>query len=533
MQDTENKTVEAIPNEATDDDIDALLKQYAEEESQSTQSLNCSDDSMDIDEVYETSSQKTTLLGNPFIKGFGSIGLVSFVLIGGFGLVKGCEGSKGQVAKDKPLTQEQQQIADLSQRLKVSEGEKEMLIAKSQLQNYGKDITKKPKADPKAAQLAALQKMQAAQRAQNIERTSYRPSINSSEPPRAYRSMTPSIPKQSAPPPRDLANEKIIASLQAELEQMRQQLKKPAETAPIVTEPVAELQNVAMEAPASEVNGGWQEDALMSGQTPVMIPVGSEVEAILNTPILGSASKVVMTLSTSLKAADGQVALPEGTRLLGSATMEGSVVNIQVQAATSNGQSLNIPPEFSNAIAVMKSNNKPLLAKDFNKKSGFGSFLTGALVGAGTGFVQQLVTPQTTTSFATNGIASQTSTSLPNTLGNAGLQAANRFAQDFGQGIQQQISSGNQSTGVAMGVAAGTKIKMIFANDVPLLAASALPTDVHPQQPSAISQEDTSSIPVEQPMPEEGLPDYQHHDLNGQEFPQDSGQFLYSPDEVS
>jgi hypothetical protein len=468
---------------------------------------------------------------NPHIKLWGSLGAFTAVLVMVFvGVMGSCNDPSTQKAMS-PADQEKarllQQIAHQNGVIAGYAAKVEKAAQQRQQQEYLKNLQDKGKKSvkPKGEQIAAARRdLQREARSQRLAS-----SVSGfSTPYRAIAATSaPSRTIAATPAPRPVVREKsendakmnALAQQQAAIREEIAALRENnvAQTSP-QTDSQPEVQNVAMEPDVQPVDGGYQEAALMSGNTPVMIGAGAEAEAILNTPIAQQSSPVLMTLQDDIKGSDNQVILPAGTRLQGTAQMSGTLVNIAVQSAMVNGQTMQIPPEFANAIAVMKKNNQPLTANKIGGGSQFGKALVGGLISAGAGFAGQLLTPQTTTSISSNGFVEQTSTSRPNTLGNAALSAGNQFGQSVAGEMNQQLTQDTSGASV-MAVKAGTKIKMMFTTDVPLVTASNAIPD--PALSSEVPMENTAepvNLPQEVPSPQE--------EINEPLMPEESGQLI-------
>jgi hypothetical protein len=481
----------------------------------------------DLDE--EPEKYEHTGYRNPHIKLWGTLGVFSLVVIAVFNALMGsCEDPATKAAKN-PASQREAQLQQENAGLKKIVGDyvarEERAAQKRQQDEYLKALQEKgkkpakPKGAKAVAELKALQREVAARRvsARNVEAPA----------PRAYRTFAaaPSI-RTATPTPvarpvvRDNPeNDAKMVALAQQLAAIREELAAAKEEK-IAQPPKPEVETVAMEPEVQPVDGGYEEAALMSGQVPVMIGAGAEAEAILNTPIATQSSQVLMTLKEDIKGNDGEVAIPAGSQLQGEAQMSGPLVNIAVRSAVVNGQQMQIPPEFANAIAVMKGNNEPLVLKKMGGGDQFGKALLGGIISAGSGFASQLLTPQTTTTISSNGFIEQTSTSRPNSIGNAALSAGNQFGQSIAGSLNQQLAQNTNSSATIMALKAGTRVRLLFARDVPLVTAS-----------SAVSETSMplEEVPTQAPMdlPEstpEGIPT--PDELNEPLIPEDSGQFI-------
>jgi hypothetical protein len=495
-------------------DVEALLGEYLDQEIPSPQETYAN--SFNDDDDSQVDDQRTGFK-NPLVKAVGVIG-VFFLLMMMF--LRGCGGGQqsAETAEDKEKIALKQQNQELITELRKIRGNNEASTAKAQFDKFGKPIPppdSKPKAPAKAKPVVVA--------STQAYRPAYAPSYYN--PPRVVQSQ--SVPKSktesnfTAPDP-----EVAILKAQLEAANRKQQTSPPQVTPEVVPEETPEVQNVSYEPEQTAIDGGWEEQALMSGISPEMIASGSTAEAVLDVPIIASTgvSPVSVTLKSDVKSDAGGIALPKGAQLMGSATVQGGVASLQFTSAVVNGQTKSIPQEYAQSVVAMH-DKKPLVAKSLTPKNklNVGSVLLKAGVDAGTAFAGQALSQATTTTQFSDGTLSQTSGGR-NSFGDAAIAAGGSALQSvsgsLSQGLQTQMQNNAQPEIETMAINAGTSVSLKFMAKVPLLTAMTSPGVESVNQPLPTNELplDTEQTPSEQ-IP---VPTAEENSL----VPPDAGQFI-------
>lgn len=428
----------------------------------------------------------------PSTKLYGATGAVSVVVLGLFVLLaRGCEGDKtSSTVAAKPLDAKDQEIALLKKQNSQIAGQLETEAQKRQRSKYLETVI--PKAIPKKVPIAAKRPTNSYPQA---SRVSYAP-IPVRETPRAV-SIPPAPP---APAPNNQAPE--IAALKAQLKELLAQREKPAELVAQVEEtPPNDYQEVVNTEPVAPVQGGIEEVSLLSGRPAVTIAAGTEAKAKLLVPIVGTGAQVVLALTTDIKDVSGQVSIPAGSKLLGTAAIQNGIAQVNLTGAVINGQATELPA--TNAIAVLTDGKQPIIAKRLGGGSsgpGIGNTLLTALLGAGSAGIGQLLAPKTTQTISTiNGITSQ-SVNPPSTMTNALLAGAGGLTTGLSSGFKAAIPTTQTTASPAMGVKAGLTLNLVFTAPIEMLTAMALPqSEPEPSVDMGEAMPIDPSIPVVNP----------------------------------
>jgi hypothetical protein len=328
----------------------------------------------------------------------------------------------------------------------------------------------------------------------------YRPTVPASySPPRQPVAYAPSSPV------RDNGSAREIASLKEQIQQMKlaQSVQQAQVPQVIDTPPVQDVVNL-QDSTVAQVDGGLEEQAILADARIAEVPIGTEAIAVLDTPITGQQSPVMMTLKSDVADASGKVTLAKGTKLIGTSNNLEGVIQVNLSAAIVNGKQVPLPPQ---GVFVYKADKSPLIAKKLNGGNGAGKAVLGALLDAGGAIASGLTQPRTTSQFSgVNGTFSSSTNADP-TLGNALIAGGGALAQSIGGNFKQSLQ---QPSGAAQiyGVNAGTELSLVFSAPMQMLTASAAlppePAQASIAEPSAYSQEQQIlAIPEQiQPTPD-------------------------------
>jgi hypothetical protein len=400
--------------------IEKLSKIAGQEVNQETQQVPIGEFPSDLfDDEPETDTQLTSYYEEPLpppikskrAKPFLALFAVSGGLLFFFSMVtRGCSGGSDVEPISKkdgtlPISKTAQIIANQDAQIEKLTRKIEDLQAikaagdKDKAKGKGKPngaVTKTP-TPPAVAQVASY--------SPPIE--SYRPVISQDNVPASY---TPPSPVK------DDRSVREIASLKEQIQQMK--LAQAVADKPQAIEdtpPVQEVSNL-QDSTVAQVSGGIEEQAILTDSRIAEVPVGTEAIAVLDTPITGQQSPVMMTLKSDVTDASGKVTLAKGTRLVGTSNNLEGVIQINLSAAIVNSKQIPLPPQ---GVFVYKADKSPLIAKKLNGGSGFGKTVFGALLDGGGAIASSLIQPRTTSQFSgVNGTFSSSTNANP-TLGNA------------------------------------------------------------------------------------------------------------------
>jgi hypothetical protein len=150
------------------------------------------------------------------------------------------------------------------------------------------------------------------------------------------------------------------------------------------------------------------------------------------------------------------------------------MAEISIEMATINGRSVQLPG--ASQISVFRENKKPIVAKT-NSGSGFWSKFGGAALDGISSGVNQLISPDTTSTIS-NGSVYQSSKSSGRTLGNAGLAALGGVSNGISSGLKSELqnsASEGQTRNNSRAVAAGLNLKLIFLTPTQLVIPNMTP----------------------------------------------------------
>jgi hypothetical protein len=186
------------------------------------------------------------------------------------------------------------------------------------------------------------------------------------------------------------------------------------------------------------------------------IALKTEVNATLVVPVSSSGSqRTLLSLDEPLKSGGADV-LPAGTILVGSVQPDGSLMNITISSAYMGDQAITMPGD---AISVLSSNKKFLVAKPFSGGGGMGRTLKNFTLSAIGGVADQMLQPSSTTSFS-NSSNTTTVNNVSRNLTNSVVGGVRGGVGSLIQDIQSQNSQTAQDTG--SGLREGTKVKLVF-----------------------------------------------------------------------
>lgn len=416
---------------------------------------------LSLEEEIKKAAQPRTGLRNPYIKvALLGGGVMALLMV----ITSAFSGGPSKIAEAE--THKDAEIKRLNKQLQLMGYKDQLQIAERQAKGYTQSV--KPPVDQNAAKAKAEKDAIARNLAyrQQLARRSYQMPVSYSDreptPVKAMPVMAPVAPKRD--------NSEILA-LRKELSQMQAKLTKQAEkpveiaSAELPPDPSDQgFQNVSNLQP---VDGGAEETALMMGAPPVMIPAGLEAQARLDIGILASANgRVIATLSDSIKDSAGRVLIPKGSKLMGTASSDGEVVEINLEKAVVNGTPILLPG--SGSIAVLKENKEPLIAKTYGGNN-FWNILANSAPGGVSAGVNQLISPDTS-SVVGNGFSQVTSQSSGRSLKNAGLAVLGGVFNGVSTSLQSEIQAGMQSNQTKIrGVKAGTRLRLVFIVPTPIV----------------------------------------------------------------
>jgi hypothetical protein len=434
-------------------------------------------DDLEPERLYEESKIERKGLYNPRNKQFifyGACGLIVLMLL----QMGSCQ-RQTKVAASDPRDAE---IEALRNKVKQNAADKERNTAGQQAKDYTKQApgTDKPKNTSKKPPQAYLNAI-AARNAANSRNLA---SQSNSEPVSPRRVVsTPILSKPAAPV---VKNDSEVKDLRKKLAEMARTIAKlqaqgkNSEIASAAVEPEGvtpsdEGVSVSSEPP-TPVDGGVEEVALLSGTAPTTIKEGTEAKATLDVPLYpgSNKSKVLLTLKEPILNESGQIAIPKGSRLMGYAGFEGDMAEISIEMATINGRSVQLPGAAQ--ISVFRENKKPIVAKA-NSGSDFWSKVGGAALDGISSGVNQLISPDTTSTIS-NGSVYQSSKSSGRTLGNAGLAALGGVSNGISSGLKSELQSSaseGQTRNNSRAVAAGLNLKVIFLTPTQLVIPNMTP----------------------------------------------------------
>jgi hypothetical protein len=430
-------------------------------------------DDLEPERLYEESKIERKGLYNPRNKQFifyGACGLIVLMLL----QMGSCQRQTKVVASD-PRDAE---LETLRNQVKQNAADKERNTAAQQAKDYTNQAEKNKKntsKNPPQAYVDAIAARNAANSRNRIPQ-------GYSEPvsPRRVGS-TPIFSKPAAPIAKNDSEVKDLRKKLAEMTQAIAKLQAQGKNSEIASAAVeAEGETPSDEAvsaePPTPVNGGIEEVALLSGTAPTTIKEGTEAKATLDVPLYpgSNKSKVLLTLKESILNESGQIAIPKGSRLMGYAGFEGDMAEISIEMATINGRSVQLPG--ASQISVFRENKKPIVAKA-NSGSGFWSKFGGAALDGISSGVNQLISPDTTSTIS-NGSVYQSSKSSGRTLGNAGLAALGGVSNGISSGLKSELqnsASEGQTRNNSRAVAAGLNLKLIFLTPTQLVIPNMTP----------------------------------------------------------
>jgi hypothetical protein len=332
---------------------------------------------------------------------------------------------------------------------------------------------------------------------------SYRPTIPESRVPLSY-----SPPRQAvaySPPSlvRDNSSAREIALLKEQIQQMKLAQAVAQTPEGMDTPPVQDVVNL-QDSTVAQVDGGLEEQAILADARIAEVPVGTEARAVLDTPITGQQSPVMMTLKNDVTDTSGKVNLAKGTKLIGTSNNLEGVIQVNLSAAVVNGKQVSLPAQ---SVAVYRADKSPLIAKKLNGGNGFGNAIVGALLDGGGAIASSLTQPRTTSQFSgVNGTFSSSTNANP-TLGNALIAGGGAITQSIGGTLKQSLQQPSGALQI-YGIKAGTELSLVFSAPIQMLTASAAlppdPTQAPIAESSAYSQEQQIlAIPEQiQPTPD-------------------------------
>jgi hypothetical protein len=186
------------------------------------------------------------------------------------------------------------------------------------------------------------------------------------------------------------------------------------------------------------------------------IALKTEVNATLVVPISSSGSqRTLLSLDEPLKSGGADV-LPAGTILVGSVQPDGALMNITISSAYMGDQAITMPGD---AITVLSSNKKFLVAKPFSGGGGMDRSVKNFVLSAIGGVADQMLQPSSTTNIS-NGSSTTTVNNVSRNLTNSVVGGVRGGVASLIQDIQSQNSQTAQDTG--SGLKVGTKVKLVF-----------------------------------------------------------------------
>jgi hypothetical protein len=216
--------------------------------------------------------------------------------------------------------------------------------------------------------------------------------------------------------------------------------------------------DVAYNQPDQQVsqNASWQQLGAPTTTLGRAIALKTEVNATLQLPVSSSGSqRTLLSLDEPLKS-KGAVVLPAGTILVGSVQPDGSLMNITISSAYMGDQEITMPGD---AISVLSSSKKFLVAKPFSGGGGLGRSIKNFALSAIGGVADQMLQPSSTTNFS-NGSSTTTVNNVSRSLTNSVVGGVRGGVGSLIQDIQSQNSQTAQDTG--SGLTQGTKVKLVF-----------------------------------------------------------------------
>jgi hypothetical protein len=481
--------------------IEKLAKIAGQEVNQETQQVPIGDFPSDLfDNEPETETQLTSYYQEPLpppikskrAKPFLALFAVSGGLLFFFSMVtRGCSGGSQvePISKkdgEAPISKTAQIIANQDAQIeKLTRKIEDLQAIKTA---GGKDKLKDKNAKGKGTKTPASPAVaQVASYSPPIE--SYRPIIPEASVPATYTPPRPTVAEPPASPVKDDRSAREIASLKEQVQQMK--LAQAVADKPQAMEDTPPVQDVVnlQDSTVAQVNGGIEEQAILTDLRIAEVPVGTEVIAVLDTPITGQQSPVLMTLKSDVADASGKLTLAKGTRLLGTSNNLEGVIQVNLTSAVVNGKQVPLPPQ---GVFVYKADKSPLIAQKIKGGNGVGKAVLSALLDGGTAIATGLTQARQTSQFnSANGTFSSTTNSDP-TLGNALIAGGGAIAQSIGGNFKNSLQQSGDTPQI-YGVKAGTELSLVFSAPIQMLTASAaLPPESNPApiaDPSASSQE--------------------------------------------